>query len=269
MLCPSCGKLISVSSERCPFCGASRPGLWGFGPALARVFGGKYDPVSVIPVVCIVLYVLALAIDPSAILRSAGLGILSPSSRALRLLGLTHPIDILTGRWWTLLSAIYLHGGVLHILFNVMWIRSLAPEVRRVFGPARFILIWTASGAVGFLVSNLLKAGSGGGSVGASGAIFGLMAALIVYGRAVGETLLTGQIWRWAIILVVLGFVIPRIDNLAHIGGFAGGWIAAVMFRGSIGKPDGPGLTLAALAVVFLTALSFILSIATGRRLFG
>jgi rhomboid protease GluP len=247
--------------------------MWGFGPALSRVFAGRFDPVTVIPIVCLGLYVLALALDPRGIFSSSGsiFGILSPTWGALRLLGLTHPFDLWTGQYWTLLSAIYLHGGVLHILFNLMWIRNLAPEVQRAFGPARFLLIWTISGAVGFFASNLLKGGPqsaaallGGGSVGASGAIFGLMGALIVYGRAIGATLLTRQIWQWAIILVVLGFLLPRVDNLAHIGGFVGGWMAATFFRGSIGKPDGPRLTLAALAAVALTVLSFALSIFAG-----
>jgi hypothetical protein len=71
MLCPSCGKLIGVSSERCPFCGATRPGLWGFGPFVARILGGL-DPVRLIPPLCIGLYVLALAVDPGAVLRGGG-----------------------------------------------------------------------------------------------------------------------------------------------------------------------------------------------------
>lgn len=259
MLCPSCNKLISVAAERCPYCGAARPGLWGFGPALARAFG-RWDPVSLIPPVCIGLYVLALALDPRAILGGGGgmFGLLSPSSRSLALLGSTHTIDLLTGRWWTMLTAIYLHGGILHILFNLLWVRSLAPEVERGFGPARFFVIWSFAGAFGFFVSNVIP---GPGSVGASGSIFGLLAALIVYGRVVGASMMTRQIWQYAIILGLMGFLLPGVDNLAHIGGFVGGWVAASLFRGSVGRPVGRGVTLLALGFAVLTVLGFVLNL--------
>lgn len=265
MLCPSCRKLISVSAPQCPHCGAARPGMFGYGPAISRFLGGL-DPVRAIPLVCIALYVIALAIDPRAIFRGgvSPFGFLAPSSKALFLLGSTQPLDLRFGRYWTMLSAIYLHGSILHILFNVLWIRSLAPEVQRAFGPARFFVIWTLSGAFGFFVSNLLP---GPGSVGASGSIFGLMGALIVYGRVIGASLLTRQIWQWAILLAVLGFILPGVDNLAHIGGFAGGWIAATLYRGSLGTPTGPRTAILALLLTGLTALSFLLSVVTGISL--
>jgi rhomboid protease GluP len=267
MLCPNCGKLISISSPSCPFCGAAKPGLWGFGPALSRVFAGGLDPVRVIPMVCLGLYVLALAIDLRAVFDFSGgiFGILSPSSRALRILGLTAPVDLVLGGYWTLLTAIYLHGGVLHILFNLMWIRSLAPEVQRAFGPARFFILWSLAGAFGFLLSDLTTSP---GSIGASGSIFGLMAALIVYGRATGASLLTRQIWQWAIIIGIMGFLLPGVDNMAHLGGFAAGWLVATFFRGSIGKPDGRATTLLALAFIVLTALGFVLNVGQALAFF-
>jgi len=264
MLCPSCGKLVSVSAEKCPYCGASRPGLWGFGPVLSRLFGGRLDPVALIPPVCIALYVIAILLEPSAIFRGGGLfRLFSPGSLALGVLGATHPLDLLHGRWWTLLTAIYLHGGILHILFNMMWTRSLGPEVERVFGPARFFIIWTLAGAAGFLASNglpILGIGGAHGSLGASGSIFGLMAALIVYGRAVGHSMLTRQVWQWALILGALGFLLPGVDNIAHLGGFAGGWMAASAFRTRIGRPDGRGTTLFALLLLALTLFAFLMS---------
>ncbi|MDP6801702.1 MAG: rhomboid family intramembrane serine protease [Gemmatimonadota bacterium] len=266
MLCPRCGKLVSVSADRCPYCSATRPGLWGFGPVLQRVFGGFLNPVTAIPQVCIAWFVIALLLDPrSALSSSFGLlHILSPAPRALGLLGATSPASLHHGQWWTLLTAIYLHGGLLHILFNVMWIRNLAPEVGRAFGPARFFIIWTVAGALGFLLSNLSPGSPG--SLGASGSIFGLMAALIVYGRAIGATLLTRQLWKWALILGVMGLLFPGIDNLAHLGGFAGGWVSATLFRSRLGRPEGRGTQFTALAMVAVTALAllFHLTLALG-----
>jgi len=111
MLCPSCRKLISVSAPVCPHCGAPRPGLFGYGPALSR-FLGELDPVRVIPIVCIVLYVIALAMQPGAIFQGGAsiFRMLSPGGKALFVLGSTQPLDLRFGRYWTMLSAIYLHG---------------------------------------------------------------------------------------------------------------------------------------------------------------
>jgi rhomboid protease GluP len=266
MLCPHCRKLISVSVERCPFCGTPRPGLWGFGPALSR-FLRVVDPASLLPAVCIVLYVASLLLDLRAVFRLDGgaFGLLSPGGRALRMLGSTAPVDLVAGRWWTVLTAIYLHGGLLHILFNVLWIRSLAPDVQRAFGSARFFVIWSVAGASGFLLSDglpILGIGPPHASIGASGSIFGLMAALIVYGRAVGASLMTRQLWTWALVMGFMGFLMPGVDNLAHVGGFAGGYLAASLYRTKVGRPDGSGSTLLALGLLLLTLAGFALSLA-------
>lgn len=254
MLCPSCNKLISVSAEKCPYCGAARPGLWGFGPVIARALR-RFDPVAGIYVVCIALYALSLLLNLRAAVAAPGefLDLLAPDNRALNALGATSPQ---AGRL-SVITAIYLHGSLLHLLFNLLWVRNLAPEVQRAFGPARFFLIWTFAGAFGFSLSNLFPHTS----VGASGSIFGLMAALIVYGRAIGHSVMTRQIWQYAIVLGVLGFLLPGVDNFAHVGGFAGGWIAATALRSGIGKPPGRAVTYAMLAAVALTAIAFLLNV--------
>ena len=125
------------------------------------------------------------------------------------------------GWWWTIFSAIYLHGSLLHIFFNLMWVRQLGPNVTEVYGPARSFIIFTVGGAAGFLASNLL---SGAPTIGASGSIFGLLAALIVYGRRRRIAMLSAQLWQWAIIMFVMGFMMSGVNNWAHLGGFAGGW---------------------------------------------
>ena len=86
------------------------------------------------------------------------------------------------------------------------------------------------------------------------------MAALIVYGRAVGHSMLTRQVWQWALILGALGFILPGVDNFAHLGGFAGGWITASAFQTRIGRPDGRGTTLFALLLLVLTLFGFLMS---------
>ncbi|MEZ5065638.1 MAG: rhomboid family intramembrane serine protease [bacterium] len=276
MLCPNCRKLVSVAAEKCPHCGAKRPGLYGLGPGLSRLFGGRIDAVALITPVCIVLYVIGLLLDPRAAFRSPSIfRLLSPGGQALDLLGATSPWDLVNGHWWTVLTAIYLHGGLLHIAFNLMWVRQLAPEVERAFGSARFFVIWTVAGGVGFLASAglpILGIGRAHGSIGASGAIFGLLAALIVYGRTVGASMMTRQIWQWAIILAVFGFVVPGVDNFAHLGGFAGGWIAAKALGSGRSTGEGRGTVLLATALLGLTLFGFgaqllqVLSALTGHH---
>ncbi len=264
MICPSCGKLIGVGEERCPFCGAWRPGLYGYTPVLQRLFGRRLDIVRLIVIACISLYVISLAIQPQAIFRGGGIfNLLSPGQFALYELGMTSRIALREGWWWTLLTAIYLHGGLLHIFFNLMWIRNLGPAVNEVYGPARGFVLFSLSGAVGFLVSDLVSPVP---SIGASGSIFGLLAALIVYGRRVGHSLLTRQLWQWAIITFAMGFLMTGVNNWAHAGGFASGWVVAESMRFSEEKRESPAVQVLALALLVVTALGFALSVFTVAR---
>ena len=264
MICPNCNKLISISEKKCPFCGAWQPGLYGFSPALQRLLGGRLDLVALIASGCVVLYVASLVLQPEAILHPAGIfSILSPGSRALWQLGMTGGLAWDQGWWWTLLTAIYLHGSLLHIFFNVMWIRNLGPAVTESFGPARAFVIFNVAGVVGFLVSNLV---SHSPSIGASGAIFGLLAALIVYGRRVGHASLSAQVWQWAVIMFAMGFIMPSVNNWAHAGGFAGGWLAAQAMRSNERRESNAVMILAFLLLA-ATLVGFVLSFVGVTRL--
>ena len=174
MICPGCGTLINTDEKRCPHCGAYNPNLWGLGPALNRLFGGRIDVLTLIPTACIALYAVSLLLDLGAALSMGGglFGMLSPGNIPLLVLGMTHG----EAPWWTVLTATYLHGSLLHILFNVLWIRQLGPDVGHFFGPARYFIIYTVAGAVGFILSNLLL---GAPTVGASGAILDFLPPLL------------------------------------------------------------------------------------------
>ena len=257
MICPECGKLIGVGEQKCPFCGAWRPGLYGWTPALQRLFGLRLDLIGVIVMSCVALYIASLVLQPQAILQLNGLfSILSPGSRALYQLGMTGGAAWREGWWWTVLTAIYLHGGLLHIFFNVMWIRNLGPMVSDVYGPARAFVIFSLAGAAGFLVSNSV---TGSPSIGASGSIFGLLAALIFYGRKRGGSMMTMQLWQWAAIMFAMGFFMSGVNNWAHAGGFAGGWATAGAMRFSE-KRESRGVQLLALALLGMTATGVVLS---------
>jgi rhomboid protease GluP len=217
--------------------------------------------------VCIAVYVLSLLLDPRTALRLGNpFDFLTPSPNALNALGMTGADPRLHGGWWTLFTAIYLHGSLLHIVFNLLWINQLAPAVEGVYGRSRLIVIFTVAGVLGFVVSNWVGVGL---TVGASGAIFGLFGAMVHYGRSRGGTfgvMIFRQYGMLALVLFVLPFLMVGvgINNWAHAGGFIGGYVAA-MVLGHNGHQREQGIhQLAATACILLTALSFVLALWTG-----
>ena len=264
VVCPQCGRLVGVNERQCPFCGAWRPGLFGWATVLRRALGGRLDLFSLIVTACVTLYALACLLQPEALLQSRGLlSILSPGGQALYQLGMTSGPVMRLGWWWTLLTAMYLHGSLLHIVFNMMWIRNLGPPVAEVYGPGRAFLLFNVAGAGGFLVSNYM---SGVPTIGASGSIFGLLAALIVYGRRRGSSVVTQQLWQWAIILGVFGFIMPGINNWAHGGGFAAGWIGAHLMSLDDDRQDSNWVLLVSLGLIVVTVVGFGLSLVLVTR---
>ena len=269
LVCSHCGKLVGINEPTCTFCGAWRPGLYGWAPGLQRLVGHSLDLFSLIVATCVTLYAIALLLQPEAITQLRGmLSILSPGGRALYQLGMTGGLAWQLGWWWTLFTAIYLHGSLLHIVFNVMWIRNLGPSVTEVFGPARAFVLFNLGGAFGFLVSNVMN---GTPTIGASGSIFGLLGALIVYGRRRGSSMMSQQLWQWAIVLFVFGFLMPGSNNWAHAGGFAGGWGCAYLMGFIDEQRESTAMVLLALAFIGVTVIGIILSFTkvTGSLLAG
>jgi len=263
-LCPSCGRLVSIDAKRCINCGRWRPGLWGWGPVINNLFG-DVGVVSVITGLMIAMYVISLLLDPAAIFRSRGfLSFLSPSGPALDRLGMTGSYALSRGRWWTLFTAIYLHGGLLHILFNVLWIRQIGPIAEQVYGASRLMVIFTVAGVLGFLASDLLGVAF---TIGASGSIFGLFGALVYYGRTRGGafgTAIYRQIGQWAVILFLFGFMFSEVNNWAHAGGFIGGYLGGQLLGYHESKRESSRDHLLALASAALTILSFVLALWVG-----
>jgi len=262
IICPNCKKLISASAETCVHCGMKNPNMWGLASVFRKVFGGQVSLVPIITAFCIGLYVVSLLLDLGAILQPRGmLSFLSPSMGSLYKLGMTGSFAIDRGRWWTLITAIYLHGGLLHIFFNVMWIKQLGPPVEDLYGVPRSFLIFTVAGVAGFALSSF--AGNNF-TIGASGSIFGLLGAIIYYGRKRGGAFgaaLYRQMGQWAIVLFIMGFLFPGIDNFAHAGGFAGGYAAAAVLGFTELKAENRNHQLAALAAIVLTVLAFLLTL--------
>jgi rhomboid protease GluP len=235
VICASCGYLVGVSDERCYHCGRRNPALWGYAPLLRRL-GNDMGFVPFVTGTTIIVYVLTLLWSGGRI-GMGGLDFLAPDTCSLLRFGASGAVPVFVlDRWWTVLSASWLHGSALHILFNVLWIRQLAPEVGELYGPGRMVIIYTAAGAAGFFLSSFagryfpdvpLFAHGAGFTVGASAAIFGLLGALVYYGRRSGSRVVHSQALGWAVTLFIFGVLMRGVDNYAHAGGFAGGWMAA------------------------------------------
>jgi len=154
---------------------------------------------------------------------------LSPTPLSLIKVGAGGRFPMSAGHWWSLITATYLHGSILHILFNMLWLRQIGPLVEELFGASRFFIIYTVAGLTGSIVSVLAGTPL---FVGASGAIFGLFATLIYYGWHRGGTFgsaIFRQMLIWGVIAFLFGFMARGIDNWGHIGGFIGGGLAAIL----------------------------------------
>jgi rhomboid protease GluP len=274
VVCASCGYLVGVNDATCYNCGRRNPGLWGFGPAL-RSLGKDLGFVPFVVSTCVVLYALTLLASGGAVMSGGLFSFLSPSSYSLVWFGASgrYPVFVMD-RWWTVLSASWLHGGLLHILFNVLWIRQLAPAVGELYGAGRMVIIYTVAGVTGFALSSI--AGETMGwlpirvlqgaqlTVGASASIFGLLGAVVYYGRRTGSSMVGNQAWSYAIPLFVFGFIMPGIDNYGHGGGFLGGYLAALWLDPL--KPERVGHMLAAVICLALSIFSILLSLVIGVR---
>jgi rhomboid protease GluP len=231
MLCPNCGKLISRSESRCPYCALRRPA--SFWNRLASAIGLKHSDRLIRSVVAVNvgLFLLSLLFSFSRIGVSGNpLVFLSPDNQSLVLLGMTGTIPIdRFGRWWSLLSANYLHGSILHIFFNMAAFTQLATLAVREFGTYRMFIIYTLGGTAGFLMSYLAGVAY---TVGASAAICSLIGAALYYGKSRGGVYgqaIYRQVGSWAIGLFIFGLLVPGINNWGHVGGGIAGVVLGAL----------------------------------------
>jgi rhomboid protease GluP len=239
VVCASCGSLVGVNDEQCYTCGRRNPGLWGFGPLL-RTLGNDFGFIPVVVYGCSALYAISLLLtvkNGGDIMGGGIFSILAPDRRGTLPLGISGAVPVFGFQmWWTILSAGWLHGSALHILFNMMAVRQIGPATADVYGGSRLIIIYVVSSACGFLLSSAAGAfmpplpiiGGASYTLGASAAIFGLVGALMYYGRRGGSSLMTSQLTSWVMSMVLFGLLVPGIDNYAHAGGFAGGYVVGM-----------------------------------------
>ena len=273
VVCPSCGSLVGVRDDTCYSCGRANPGLWGFGPIL-RSLGTQFEFGPIVIGVCIALWgaTLLISMAGGGIDTDGILSALSPSIDVMRAFGATSAYTVFVeGHWWTVLSAGWLHFGLLHIFMNMFWIRQMGSGISQLFGPARTVIIYTAGSVAGFALSvcvarflPYLPMAPLGLTAGASAPVFGLIGALYHYGRS-GSGIVKQMALSIMLQAALFGMIVPGINNYAHLGGFAGGYLASALLK-PMTRERGDHMIIA-LACLVATVLSIIASIVTGLPL--
>ncbi|MEE9911794.1 MAG: rhomboid family intramembrane serine protease [Deltaproteobacteria bacterium] len=255
ILCPNCRKLISLDEPECPYCGLKRPGLHAAAGKLRNILFA-FEPVRTIIYVNIVFFVLSLLIDPRGIFMGGSpLGFLSPSNDSLLKLGASGTIPVfLYHNYWSVFTASFLHGGILHIIFNMMALYQLGPFVLREFGVHRFMNIYLLTGVAGFIVSSLAGVHF---TIGASASVCGLIGAIIYYGKSRGGSYgeaIYKQALGWVVGLIIFGFIFSGINNWAHGGGLLSGLLAAYVMGYNDQKPESAWNKMLAYVCIVITA---------------
>jgi rhomboid protease GluP len=226
-MCPNCRAFVPPNTRVCPYCEAK------LGPrAIDRrnpgeILGGLIPHARF---TTILILIINFAMYGATWLYSQHTGL--DFNQTLYLFGAKVGLRDLaqSGQWWRLVTAGFLHGGVLHILMNSWVLFDLGAEVEAAYGTARMIVFYFVATVCGFLLSAWWSAGL---SIGASAGLMGLIGAMIAYSmteKTAMATAMRSQYVRWLVYIMLFGFIIPGIDNAAHVGGLAGGFAIAFVF---------------------------------------
>tara|TARA_Y100001970_G_C14187319_1_gene833347 strand:+ start:1090 stop:1611 length:522 start_codon:yes stop_codon:yes gene_type:complete len=162
-----------------------------------------------------------------------GVDLINPSAYSIHYFGANFGPDIIKGEYWRLLTSNYIHIGLMHLLFNMWCLHSIGLELEELIGSKFFFFVYTLSGISGSICSCFINYNSIG--AGASGAVFGISGALLIMVYYLNQTSNSNIQYNYSPLLFFImyntffGFVVPGIDNAAHIGGLIIG-----MFSGLI-----------------------------------
>jgi rhomboid protease GluP len=238
-MCPSCRGLIERNASVCPLCGST------VRPARARGSSSAGDNriLGIIPIPgTATALLIAVNIAMFGItwylsqVKGGGGGFADINGSVVLSLGAKVGARelALSGQWWRLVTAMFLHLGLLHIFMNMWCLVDLGPMVESLFTKTKFIVLYLVTGVAGFAVSAFVSSGI---SAGASSPIMGLIGILIgvsFHHGGLGKTY-RAQLWRWVIYILVLGIIFP-FDNAAHIGGLVSGLVLGYVIPE--GEPD-------------------------------
>jgi rhomboid protease GluP len=260
-ICPACGALVGISATRCHECGTNlRFSLAAMSKGLSGFFGGRAPATTGLLIVNVIMFGLSFVATMNAG-EAGGLRILwGMNQEVLYRLGDSNPYGIFVAhQWFRLVTAMFLHGGLIHIGFNMMVLMDIGPVVEEVYGSARYLFLYTIAGATGFLLSAV----SGHNSVGASGAILGMIGVMIaITTKRGGVTMqaLRSRLISWVVSIFVFGFLLRGVDNWAHFGGLAAGFGLGKLFADR--EPTSASERQTAYALGWLAAIVLVASFA-------
>lgn len=219
-----------------------------------KIFAPKIPIITyAIIFVCIFMFIISLFMGES--------NFLFIDRNVLYLLGANNNVAVNGGELYRLFTCIFLHAGIIHLLCNMYSLYVIGPQVESFYGKLKYIFIFFFSGICGSILS-LAFSGNNLISVGASGAIFGLLGSILYFGyhyRVYLGNALKSQIVPVIILNLMIGFMITGIDNFAHIGGLIGGVFASM----AVGVPDKSGTSdKASGCILMLIYLGFIIYLA-------
>jgi len=230
-ICPACGTLVGISATRCHECGTSlRFSLVAMGKSLGGTIGGETPVTTLVLILNLLLFGVSLVATNQA--STGGPNLFSGiSGRVLFQLGARQSIAILSGEWWRLVMPMFLHAGLLHLGMNSLFLVDIGPQVERIYGSARYLFIYVSTGICSFIAStvwNLWMYQGFGIGIGASGALAGLIG--VMWGMTTGRggsyaREIRAQMIRMTGYLVVMALLPIGIDNAAHFGGLAAGFL--------------------------------------------
>lgn len=261
-MCPACRALVDRAASTCEACGADLASVRspGVGRVLANVFPGITAATSLLLLANGFWFLLTLLAQMKGVeSRSSGIFV-SFEGELLYRFGSGFSPATLAGEWWRIVTPIFLHGGLIHFFFNSYVLVQIGPVVEAEFGTARFWVIYLASGIAGSALSQFVRPVN---TVGASGAIFGLIGLLLVYGwlrgGAQGEALRAGMTRYLFYVLIFSLIAGGGIDHWNHAGGLVCGALLGLVVRGGGYRRRGEALVweVLALAGVLLVVLSF------------
>lgn len=268
-ICPNCRAFISRADRVCPYCEFE----------LAPKPKANLDTVRAISGLLprdgqITIYILAingflyLAMMLFNNQNTQGGGYSGLSGVTLFLFGAKESSYIFHGEWWRLITAGFLHANLIHIGVNSWSLFNLGPQVEESYGTGRLLVIYVLSSICGFLASAIFSLSL---SVGASAGICGLIGAMIAFGMnersSFGDYLKTNYAIS-AISMLLLSSFVSSIDNWAHFGGLAGGFVVGyIAGHPGIWKPKQERYwDVAGLAMVGLVVICFVVQLFTTLR---
>jgi rhomboid protease GluP len=260
-MCPHCRAFITTSDRVCPYCNekVGPPAVAIRNPA--PILGGL---ISHARFTTVIILLINFGFYIATVMASMRLGnndaIWGIDLDTLIGFGAKLRAYIVAGQQWRLVTAGFLHGGLLHIGMNSWVLFDVGPQVEEIYGTSRMLVIYLVGSILGFVFSTLWSSSL---SVGASAGIMGLIGAMIAVGvhhRSALGAAIRSQYIRWTIYMLIIG-ILPglHVDNAAHVGGLAGGF--GVAYTAGLPRRAGSWVErfwqVAALACIAVTAFSF------------